>query len=321
MSLSCPQKKLRKLMKYTIKAIDSIPDITNNVEAEISGALDRVGMEAVELPVNIRGQNGQLMTIPAEGDFFVSLDNQNAKGIHMSRLYILAHDYLANHELNFSTIENLLKAMVESHNGLSSSSSLDVSFDYLIERPALVSDKKGWRAYPVSLGGSFNINGNMVLETALRITYSSTCPCSAALARQLIQQNFLNSFSDKSLNYEDVFNWLGSQEAHIATPHSQRSYADIYLSFASAEESLSIPYIINAIENTLGTPVQTAVKREDEQEFARLNAANLMFSEDAARRIKAVLEEEPKIIDYKVKVAHIESLHPHDAVVIINKNQ
>ena len=49
------------------------------------------------------------------------------------------------------------------------------------------------------------------------------------------------------------------------------------------------------MEAALGTPVQTAVKREDEQAFARLNAANLMFCEDAARRVAAVLSSDRRI--------------------------
>ena len=35
--------------------------------------------------------------------------------------------------------------------------------------------------------------------------------------------------------------------------------------------------VIDEIERSLGTPVQMVVKREDEQEFAKLNAENLMF--------------------------------------------
>ena len=50
--------------------------------------------------------------------------------------------------------------------------------------------------------------------------------------------------------------------------------------------------LINTLEDELKTPVQAAVKREDEQEFARLNGQNLMFCEDAARKIKALLEHD-----------------------------
>ena len=69
----------------------------------------------------------------------------------------------------------------------------------------------------------------------------------------------------------------------------------------------------------LSTPVQTAVKREDEQEFARLNAANLMFCEDAGRRLKSVLDVNPEVLDFHVRVEHHESLHAHDAISVFAK--
>jgi GTP cyclohydrolase I len=65
--------------------------------------------------------------------------------------------------------------------------------------------------------------------------------------------------------------------------------------------------------------VQAAVKREDEQEFARLNGANLMFCEDAGRKLKAALEADERLRDYRVEAVHVESLHPHNAVSIVVK--
>ena len=73
------------------------------------------------------------------------------------------------------------------------------------------------------------------------------------------------------------------------------------------------------MEQVLATPVQTAVKREDEREFARLNAANLMFCEDAGRRLKAMLNARDDIEDFLVRVEHHESLHAHDAVSVFAK--
>ena len=75
--------------------------------------------------------------------------------------------------------------------------------------------------------------------------------------------------------------------------------------------------MIDAIEHALGTPVQSAVKREDEQAFARLNGANLMFCEDASRRIAATLEASEDVEAFRVRVQHEESLHPHDAVSVV----
>ena len=44
-----------------------------------------------------------------------------------------------------------------------------------------------------------------------------------------------------------------------------------------------------------------------------------MFCEDAARRVKSALEQEPRLIDYWVRVEHHESLHPHNAVAVLTK--
>lgn len=73
---------------------------------------------------------------------------------------------------------------------------------------------------------------------------------------------------------------------------------------------------INALEETIQTPVQTAVKRVNEQAFARLNAENLMFCEDAARKIKAGLKQMSFVNEYWFKVEHQESLHAYNAVVV-----
>jgi len=82
---------------------------------------------------------------------------------------------------------------------------------------------------------------------------------------------------------------------------------------------LAIDTLIEQLEQAIGTPVQTAVKREDEQAFAKLNGENLMFCEDAARRLKAMLNQQTDIADYWFKIEHQESLHAHNAVVIDQK--
>ena len=79
--------------------------------------------------------------------------------------------------------------------------------------------------------------------------------------------------------------------------------------------------IIDTVENSLQTPVQAAVKREDEQAFALRNGQNLMFCEDAARRIHGVLNSDERVADFWVRCRHFESLHPHNAVAIVTKGE
>ena len=105
----------------------------------------------------------------------------------------------------------------------------------------------------------------------------------------------------------------------MATPHSQRSYAYIRMSMGETAEWPELRELIFQMEDTIGTPVQTAVKRSDEQAFAKLNAENLMFCEDAARRVKKHLEQMKAVIDYSFKIEHQESLHAHNAVVVDQK--
>lgn len=54
------------------------------------------------------------------------------------------------------------------------------------------------------------------------------------------------------------------------------------------------------------------MRRIDEQAFARLNGANLMYVEDAARRLRNILAE--RYANFHVAVRHFEGLHAHDAV-------
>jgi GTP cyclohydrolase I len=88
----------------------------------------------------------------------------------------------------------------------------------------------------------------------------------------------------------------------------------------SASNSLNLDKMIDGLEKAISTPVQAAVKREDEQEFARLNGRNFMFSEDAARRLKFFCESLEYLSDFSIKVQHLESLHAHNAVAFARKS-
>lgn len=120
------------------------------------------------------------------------------------------------------------------------------------------------------------------------------------------------------LSKSELLAWLSSAQTTLATPHNQRSYAYVKLELSSGHW-LNIDELVFQLEEAIGTPVQTAVKREDEQEFAKLNGSNLMFCEDAGRRLKGFLETLEFATDYWFKVEHQESLHAHNAVVIDRK--
>ena len=286
----------------------------------MGGPLDRVGMQGIELPVLIEDEQGVQQRIPAHASAFVNLINSQARGIHMSRLFIKLQETLSSQTLTLAALAEILRSFVESHKGLSTASEIHLSYDHMVLRNALISDNKAWRSYPVRIKGLL-IDGKISFQISVRVAYSSTCPCSAALARQLIQEAFRNKFTEQNqISTEQVEAWLGSEEAICATPHSQRSYADIDIVLDESQSvgELDVLAIVDGAEGVLQTVVQAAVKREDEQEFARLNGENLMFCEDAARKLQKWLNNFP-CADFRAKVSHVESLHPHDAVSIVVK--
>lgn len=284
----------------------TLPDVAAQISRQAL-PLDWVGMCGIALPVLIGGHRLQAMA-----DAGVSLDDPEARGIHMSRLY-LALETLETTELSPRLLHRILQRFLDSHDGSSHAASLTVHTDLLLKRPALISPLAGWKRYPVSIEASLK-NAMFHVELRIQIPYSSTCPCSAALARQLIQQQFVNDFANKTLEHAEILAWLGSPNGIVATPHSQRSTATLTLRLNKEIEDLPFQSFIDAAEEALGTAVQTAVKRADEQAFALANGQNLMFCEDAARRLTTALAKPSLINALSVRVVHAESLHAHDAV-------
>ncbi|MFL6532295.1 MAG: GTP cyclohydrolase FolE2 [Pseudomonas sp.] len=284
----------------------TLPDVAAQISRQAL-PLDWVGMCGIALPVLIGGHRLQAMA-----DAGVSLDDHEARGIHMSRLY-LALETLETTELSPRLLHRILRQFLDSHEGSSHAASLTVHTDLLLKRPALISPLAGWKRYPISIEASLK-NAMFHVELRIRIPYSSTCPCSAALARQLIQQQFVNDFANKPLEHAEILAWLGSPTGIVATPHSQRSTATLTLRLNKEIEDLPFQSFIDAAEAALGTAVQTAVKRADEQAFALANGQNLMFCEDAARRLTTALAKPSLINALSVRVVHAESLHAHDAV-------
>ncbi|NDY94716.1 GTP cyclohydrolase FolE2 [Wenzhouxiangella limi] len=296
-----------------------MPDIASHAEVQVAGKLDWVGMNEIELPILLDGPDGRQVQTNARISAFVNLAEPEKRGIHMSRLYLHLDRALAEHSITPAALRHLLRDFLESHEDLSTQAMVRLDFEYLIRRKALVSDNSGWKQYPISLIASLN-GRDFAMEMAFQVIYSSTCPCSAALARQLIQEQFRKDFGDANmLDAGTVHEWLGSEQGILATPHSQRSAADIRLQLAPTFEAFPFVEMIDVIEDALKTPVQAAVKREDEQAFALLNGQNLMFCEDAARRVQTALSEQERVGDFWARISHFESLHPHNAVAIVTK--
>ncbi|HET6546018.1 MAG TPA: GTP cyclohydrolase FolE2 [Rhodanobacteraceae bacterium] len=305
-------------MPFTDSALRTLPDIASEAPPGVAGELDWVGMDDIAMPIAVAGSDGRDTQTGARVSARVNLIRPEARGIHMSRLYLHLDKALSGQALTPCSLRRVLRDFLDSQVELSDRAMLRLEFEQLLRRPALVSDNSGWKSYPVSITALMD-RGHFTVELGCEVAYSSTCPCSAALARQLIQERFSEDFArGRPLDHDTVLTWLGSEQGVCATPHSQRSAAEVRVKLTAGFD-LPIVDVIDAVEGALKTPVQTAVKREDEQAFARLNGANLMFCEDAARRIRTALDGDERVSDYRVRTTHYESLHAHDAVAVVTK--
>ena len=293
-----------------------LPDVAVSTAPGTRRRLDRVGMDGVQAVAAVT-VDGRPALLPATCEVTVSLDALDSRGIHMSRLYLRAQAALEK-GLTPKRVRAVLADMLASHAGDSESAFLEVTLTLPVRQPALTSGESGWRHYPVRAGGRVTPDG-VTLTAAVRVEYSSTCPCSAALSRDLTAAALADRFGDASrVSLDAVADWLAGQGAIAGHPHSQRSTADLVVTLEDGADSFGWQDLIESAEAALATATQGAVKRADEREFARLNAENPMFCEDAARRLVGAVEAVPHVAAYEIAVRHMESLHPHDAVARVS---
>lgn len=296
------------------RLIASLPDVARYDASPAPLPLDWVGMQGIDVPLILAG--GSANALHARADIAVNLPSPHAKGIHMSRLYRLLDAFAEQETANAASLAQLLQDMIDSHADCHADAArIALSFSLLEKRPALATPGlAGWKSYPCRLDAvRQGENVQVTLET--RVAYSSTCPCSAALSRQAIQDAFGHRFTGYTIHRQDALDWI-ALNASLATPHSQRSEAVIRIALDPQSSVLPLNELIHRAEIALGTPLQTAVKRADEQVFALLNGSNLMYVEDAARKLQQALQAHFGATS--VSVRHMESLHPHDAVASVS---
>lgn len=293
----------------------SLPDIAAQRDSQIAErALQHVGMRGVAIRIALEDGTH----LPATADVGVDLAAGH-RGIHMSRLYRLL-DGLDEIPQTPATLRALGARLLESQEGISQRLQLALRFDLPLRRPALLSGASGWRHYPIEieLGGSA---GQLQTRLTLALDYSSTCPCSTALARNAMARDWRHwaeAQADADIDAGSVADWI-EHHGSFPTPHSQRSRATLALDLAT-EAEFAIAERIDTLERLLATPVQTLVKRIDEQAFAERNGANLMFCEDAARRLASGCDDQPDVMGYRIDIVHAESLHAHDAVATVERD-
>ncbi|TDK43096.1 GTP cyclohydrolase FolE2 [Antarcticimicrobium luteum] len=270
----------------------TLPDLQNGPASLIRGAkqhIQHVGISNFRLPLRFHTRDNGDLTLETSVTGTVSLE-ADKKGINMSRIM---RSFYAHAERTFS-FEVIEAALDDYKSDLDSfDARIQMRFSFPMKVDSLRSGLAGYQYYDIALE---------LVETAgtrkkimhLDYVYSSTCPCSLELSEH-----------------------ARSQRGQLATPHSQRSVARISVALDPDAPCLWFEDLIDACRRAVPTETQVMVKREDEQAFAELNAANPIFVEDAVRLFCAELQADQRIGDFRVVASHQESLHSHDAVSLL----
>ena len=270
-----------------------LPDLQNGPASLIVGArqvIQHVGISNFRLPIRYRTRdNGEVM-LETSVTGTVSLEAEK-KGINMSRIMrsFYAH---SERDFSFGVIEHALEDYMRDLGSFDAR--IQMRFSFPVKVKSLRSGLSGWQYYDIALE-LVDRAGVRKRIMHLDFVYSSTCPCSLELAEH-----------------------ARTTRGQLATPHSQRSVARISVEVVG-DKCLWFEDLIELARSAVPTETQVMVKREDEQAFAELNAANPIFVEDAARSFCASLQDDPRIGDFRIVASHQESLHSHDAVSVLTE--
>ncbi len=272
----------------------SLPDLQNGPSSLIRGAkqqIQHVGISNFRLPIRFHRKGGDELTLETSVTGSVSLE-ADKKGINMSRIMRSFYKH-AERTFSFEVMEAALNDYQTDLESLDAR--IQMRFSYPEQVESLRSGLFGYQYYDIALE-LVEKDGERLKIVHLDYVYSSTCPCSLELSEH-----------------------ARATRGQLATPHSQRSVARISVVLDRNADCLWFEDLIALCRRAVPTETQVMVKREDEQAFAELNAANPIFVEDAARLFCAELQADHHVGDFRVIASHQESLHSHDAISILTE--
>jgi len=262
-----------------------LPDIQENGSPPIELPIDFVGIEQIKLPFKLLLRNSSLIDLVASTSIVTNL-TKDIKGISMSRLLESIQPYLCT-GLNWVVIKQCLDEV--SKNIKQSEVKIKFEFDMPMNKKSPLSNNEYPLFYKCYFEG-YKMDDFYQFNQYVKIQYSSYCPCSAALSKELSPNGF---------------------------PHAQRSFAEILLCMDLYDKkTIWLEDIIDVVLQVIKTQPYPIIKRIDEQEISRIASQNPLFVEDAIRLISNEIDKMVGVIDWCIKCTHEESIHMHNAIAI-----
>ncbi len=244
-------------------------------------AIDRVGVKDVVYPIRLATIDGGTQTTVATINMYVSLPHDR-KGTHMSRFLEVLNEQ-CREALTPGHIPVITRAILERLDA--ESAHFSASFTYFIEKLAPVTGAPGLMNYEVTFECTASASGDdMVMRVAAPAT--SLCPCS------------------KEISEYGAHNQRCRIEAAVRT-----------------RERVWIEELAALLERAASHPVYAVLKRPDEKYVTEKAHDNPKFVEDIIRDLAVMLDDEGRVIWYRISSENFESIHSHNAFAEIEKDK
>ena len=241
--------------------------------------IDRVGVCDLKYPIIVMDRENRQQSTTARLSLSVNLPRE-FKGTHMSRFIEVLNSHRG--EITLRTLPTILRELKERLDA--ESAHIEVHFPYFLERCAPVSGARALMDYECAFTGEMN-GGTSDFVLRVRIPVTSLCPCSKAISE------------------------YGA--------HNQRGYVTVEVRSRPCEGTISelvwIEELVEYAESSASAPLYPLLKREDERHVTMQAYNKPAFVEDVVRDVAVRLQNDERIVWFKVHALNQESIHNHNA--------
>lgn len=253
---------------------------TQNLKDTRGVDIQKVGINHLELPLNIQRKNQSNQVVNAEARVTVSLP-RHYKGTHMSRFVEVLSEW-ENKDLLGVDIKGCLATIIKKLNA--QSGELKFKFKYFIDKKSPVSKLSFPMSYECSFDGILNNFGksdeDYKFTLGVKVPVTTLCPC--------------------------------SKEISDCGAHNQRAIISVKVSY-DEESHIWIEDLIKMVEKSASCEIYPLLKRVDEKYVTERAYNNPKFVEDILRDVVLSLRENEVIQSFEVECEAFESIHNHSA--------
>ncbi len=203
------------------------------------------------------------------------------KGTHMSRFIALMEDH--QEPMNAERMRRLMKDMLERLHA--ASGTIEIRFPFFVRKVAPVSKLESLMNYEGAWIADCESNDVAVRQETLA-PVTSLCPCSKEISR------------------------YGA--------HNQRSHLITSLELA---QPMSLEDQVAISENAASCQLWARLKRSDEKYVTEFAYDHPKFVEDLVRDMAKALNEDDRVLAYRVEAENFESIHNHSAYAFLSHDK